>query len=57
VKQDLERTAELQRSTLRAIAALSKIATPGQVPKFEALVAEVRKSSEWGSEFKELAGQ
>lgn len=54
VKQDLERAAELQRSTLRAIAALSKITPPGAVPKFETLVAEVKKN--WSSEFRELAG-
>ena len=56
VKQDLERAAEIQRSTLRAIAALSKITTPGAAPKFEALVADVKKSPQWGSEFNELAG-
>lgn len=56
VKQDLERAAELQRSTLRAIAALSKIAPPGAVPKFDGLVADIRKSTEWGAEYRELLG-
>ncbi|KAI0308578.1 hypothetical protein OF83DRAFT_1180637, partial [Amylostereum chailletii] len=55
VKQDLERAAELQRSTLRAVAALSKIATPGAAPKFEALVVDIKKS-EWSNELKEMAG-
>jgi cullin-associated NEDD8-dissociated protein 1 len=55
VKQDLERAAELQRSALRAVAALSKVGT-GVSPRFDALVDELRKSQLWGSEFKELAG-
>ncbi|KAF8525252.1 armadillo-type protein [Hysterangium stoloniferum] len=54
VKQDLERTAELQRSALRAIAALSKINNPGFAPKFEACVENIRKSP-WATEFGELA--
>jgi len=53
VKQDLERAAELQRSALRAVAALSKIGT-GVSPKFDAFVEEIRKSPNWGNEFKEL---
>ncbi|KAI0638875.1 ARM repeat-containing protein [Trametes polyzona] len=56
VKQDLERAAELQRSTLRAVAALSKISQPGASPKFDAFVAAQQKSSEWGVEFRELVG-
>ena len=56
VKQDLERTAELQRSTLRAVAALSKISQPGASPKFDAFVAATSKSPEWGHEFRELVG-
>ncbi|KAI0325025.1 ARM repeat-containing protein [Cubamyces sp. BRFM 1775] len=56
VKQDLERAAELQRSTLRAVAALSKISQPGTSPKFDAFVAATQKSAEWGSEFRELVG-
>ncbi|KAF8499003.1 TIP120-domain-containing protein [Russula emetica] len=55
VKQDLERAAELQRSTLRAVAALSKIAGTGAAPRFDALVAELKKS-EWRDELKELVG-
>ncbi|KAI0040026.1 TIP120-domain-containing protein [Auriscalpium vulgare] len=55
VKQDLERAAELQRSTLRAVAALSKIASAGASPRFDAFVAELRKG-EWGSELRELSG-
>ncbi|KIJ45062.1 hypothetical protein M422DRAFT_167119 [Sphaerobolus stellatus SS14] len=56
VKQDLERTAELQRSALRTIAALSKISTPGNAPLFDACVESVRKSS-WSSEFQELVAK
>lgn len=56
VKQDLERAAELQRSALRAVAALSKISA-GVSPRFDAFVAELRKSASWGIEFRELAGQ
>src|SRR6267154_26120 len=44
VKQDLERAAELQRSALRAVAALSKINTPGVSPKFDAFVEELKRS-------------
>ncbi|EJD55111.1 TIP120-domain-containing protein [Auricularia subglabra TFB-10046 SS5] len=53
VKQDLERAAEQQRSALRAIAALSKINTPGTAPSFDALVEELKRGT-WASEFKEL---
>ncbi|KAI0668620.1 ARM repeat-containing protein [Trametes maxima] len=56
VKQDIERAAELQRSTLRAVAALSKISQPGSSPKFDAFVATTQKSPEWGIEFRELVG-
>ncbi|KAI0271714.1 TIP120-domain-containing protein [Gloeopeniophorella convolvens] len=55
VKQDLERAAELQRSTLRAVAALSKIAGTGAAPRFDAWVAELKKS-EWRAELNELVG-
>ena len=54
VKQDLERASELQRSTLRAVVALSRISQPGASPKFDAFVEATKRSSEWGSEFKEL---
>lgn len=55
VKQDLERTAELQRSTLRAIAALSKISAPGASPEFDKVVDSVSKpGSQWSGEFHEL---
>ncbi|PPQ63540.1 hypothetical protein CVT24_004770 [Panaeolus cyanescens] len=55
VKQDLERAAELQRSALRAVAALSKI-NSGSSPKFDLLVEDIKRSSTWGNEFKELLG-
>lgn len=53
VKQDLERAAELQRSALRAVAALSKIGA-GVSPRFDALVDDIKKGSVWGAEFREL---
>ncbi|PPQ69227.1 hypothetical protein CVT25_006944 [Psilocybe cyanescens] len=56
VKQDLERAAELQRSALRAVAALSKIGA-GVSPKFDGLVEDIKRNPTWGSEFKELVGQ
>ena len=56
VKQDIERAGELQRSTLRAVVALSKVAQPGGSPRFDALVDSTRKSSEWGQEFQDLIG-
>ena len=54
VKQGLERAAELQRSALRAVAALSRIGTAGVSPKFDAFVEEVKVSPTHGTEFKEL---
>lgn len=55
VKQDIERAAELQRSTLRAVAALSKISGGGVSPRFDAFLAELRKSQQWGQELNDLA--
>jgi cullin-associated NEDD8-dissociated protein 1 len=54
VKQDLERASELQRSTLRTVAALSKVSAPGGSPKFDAFVEDVRRNPTWNLEFKEL---
>ncbi|KAG2745509.1 TIP120-domain-containing protein [Suillus brevipes Sb2] len=56
VKQDIERAAELRRSTMRAVAALSKIDSAGSAPKFDAFVEESRKNEQWGQEFRELLG-
>ncbi|KAG6856601.1 hypothetical protein H0H87_002693 [Tephrocybe sp. NHM501043] len=53
VKQDLERAAELQRSALRAVVALSKIGQ-GVSPRFDAFVDDVKKTSQWGPEFRDL---
>ncbi|GLB36748.1 putative TATA-binding protein interacting (TIP20) [Lyophyllum shimeji] len=53
VKQDLERAAELQRSALRAVVALSKIGA-GVSPRFDAFVEELKKGTTWGPEFREL---
>jgi cullin-associated NEDD8-dissociated protein 1 len=54
VKQDIERAAELRRSTMRAVAALSKIDSAGSAPKFDVFVEESRKNDHWGAEFREL---
>jgi cullin-associated NEDD8-dissociated protein 1 len=53
VKQDLERASELQRSALRAIAALSKITTPGQAIKFDGVVEQVQRG-QYSNEFRDL---
>ncbi|KAF5361703.1 hypothetical protein D9758_007269 [Tetrapyrgos nigripes] len=53
VKQDLERSAELQRSALRAVAALSRIGM-GISPQFDTFVDELKRNATWGGEFKEL---
>lgn len=56
VKQDLERAAELQRSALRAVGALSKIGA-GVSPKFDNLVEELKKNPSFSVELKELGSQ
>jgi len=53
VKQDLERAGELQRSALRAIAALSKISSPTISPRMERLVESIEKGP-LAREFREL---
>jgi len=53
VKQDLERAQEQQKSALRAIAALSKVNTPGTYPKFDELIASVSKG-QWANDFHDL---
>jgi len=55
VKQDLERASELQRSALRAIAALSKISSPGLAPRFDQIVQQTQNGN-FSNEFKELTG-
>lgn len=57
VKQDIERAAELRRSTMRAVVALSKIDNTGGAPKFDAFVEESRRNEQWGPEFRELLGR
>lgn len=65
VKQDLERAAELRRSTIRAVVALHAVVTknaakssaPGSTHRFGALVAEIRKNEQWRTEFDELVGR
>lgn len=54
VKQDLERAMELQRSTLRAAAALHKNTPNGASARFDAFVEEIQKG-QFGGEFKELS--
>ena len=53
VKQDLERTAELQRSALGVIAALSKVGA-GVSPNFDVFMEEIKKSQTWVTKFNEL---
>ena len=55
VKQDLERAAELQRSTLRAVAALYKCTPVGSSNQFDEFIKSI-KAGQWGSEFVELCG-
>ncbi|KAI0344168.1 ARM repeat-containing protein [Trametopsis cervina] len=54
VKQDLERAGELQRSTLRAVVALSRVSQAGASPKFDAFVEAMKRNADWSHEFKEL---
>ncbi|KAL4071187.1 armadillo-type protein [Scleroderma yunnanense] len=65
VKQDLERAAELRRSTMRAVAALVKViavgnaagaGTTGGTQKFEVFVEDIKRNEHWAPEFKELVG-
>jgi cullin-associated NEDD8-dissociated protein 1 len=53
VKQDLERAMELQRSALRSIAALSKIANVGVSPRFCAFVESVEKGP-FAAEYRDM---
>lgn len=53
VKQDIERGAELQRSALRAIAALSKISSPSVSPRMDRLIESIEKGP-LAREFREL---
>lgn len=43
VKQDLERAGELQKSALRAVAALAKISSPTTSPRMERLVESIER--------------
>ncbi|KAL0945592.1 hypothetical protein HGRIS_014751 [Hohenbuehelia grisea] len=55
VKQDIERAAELQRSALRAVVALSRISS-GISPNFDAFVEELKRNPAWGTEFRDIIG-
>ncbi|KAA1077478.1 hypothetical protein PGT21_009666 [Puccinia graminis f. sp. tritici] len=55
VKQDHERTAELQRSALRALVALLRVSSPSTSPKFCQLIKDTSNHPTLGSDFKELA--
>lgn len=52
VKQDLERAAELQRSAIRAVAALYKVGA-GVSPKFDNLVDDLKKNPAFNAELKD----
>ncbi|PLW19619.1 hypothetical protein PCASD_18183 [Puccinia coronata f. sp. avenae] len=54
VKQDHERTAELQRSALRALVALLRVSSPSTSPKFCQLVKDASNHPTLGQDFKEL---
>ncbi|POW22830.1 hypothetical protein PSHT_00764 [Puccinia striiformis] len=54
VKQDYERTAELQRSALRAMVALLRLSSPTTSPKFCQLIKETSNHPTLGQDFKEL---
>ena len=51
IKQDIEHAAELQRSTRRAVIALSEIVTPGPVPKFEAFMEATKRNPDLSRDF------
>lgn len=53
VKQDLERAGELQRSALRAVAALSKLSSSTISPRMERLVDSIARGP-LAREFREL---
>ncbi|OWT40724.1 tip120-family protein [Cryptococcus neoformans Bt1] len=52
IKQDLERKAEMQRSTLRTVVPLYKSSTPQQAPAFHAFVENLLANEKW-KEFRE----
>lgn len=54
VKQDHERTAELQRSALRAMVALLPLSSPAVSPKFCQLIRDTNHHAVLGMEFKDL---
>ncbi|CAH7668099.1 armadillo-type protein [Phakopsora pachyrhizi] len=54
VKQDHERTAELQRSALRALVALLRLSSPATSPKFCQLIRDTTNHPTLGNDFKEL---
>lgn len=54
VKQDHERTAELQRSALRALVALLRVSSPNTSPKFCQLVRDTSNHPTLGQDFKDL---
>ncbi|OAV91609.1 hypothetical protein PTTG_04239 [Puccinia triticina 1-1 BBBD Race 1] len=54
VKQDHERTAELQRSALRALVALLRVSSPSTSPKFCQLIKDTSNHPTLGADFKEL---
>jgi len=54
VKQDHERTAELQRSALRALVALLRVSSPSTSPKFCQLIKDTSNHPTLGQDFKDL---
>lgn len=54
VKQEIEKLAEMQRSALRTMATLARIANAANSPKFVQLIQDTKSSALWGSEFKTM---
>ncbi|GAA5945445.1 hypothetical protein JCM10213_005987 [Rhodosporidiobolus nylandii] len=56
-KQEAERTLELQKSAVRCIAVLNKLASPSATPKFSTFVATQIANGKMANEFKESSRQ
>ncbi|BGP50195.1 hypothetical protein JCM10450v2_006106 [Rhodotorula kratochvilovae] len=57
VKQEAERTLELQKSAVRCLAVLNKLASPASTPKFSAFVDGTVANGKMANEFKESSRQ
>ncbi|KPV73776.1 uncharacterized protein RHOBADRAFT_54955 [Rhodotorula graminis WP1] len=57
VKQEAERTLELQKSAVRCLAVLNKLASPAATPKFSAFIDTTVVNGKMAAEFKESSRQ